>query len=1192
MIRASEKEPRRPSANAGAPTTLRRPGTRGGLPGRLSAPAPFVGRHRELELLQRCLADVLAGRPRLVLVEGEAGVGKSRLLKEIRERAQRDGVHVLCGRCSEDLPLPFRPFVEALEEPLREVCGGGADSPASLLQGRLDEVGDPDPRAASGPEQLRLFRAVSQGCLALAQRHPTMLVLEDLHWADRSTLDLLEHVVFAVADAATRATAPLIVLCTYRGTEIGERLGRTIARLRREDVTVTLDLQGLDEAEIDLLIRGLGLAEPTHQLVTSVHSTTRGNPLFVQELLHDLVKRGALRRRGGFLAAVGDLEAARLPAELTGVIAARIQPLGERCREVLRLGSLLGLRFSLHTLAAVSDTREDALLALLEEAMQHRLLVSDGAMFEFAHPLVRHVLASEQSGFRVQGMHRQIAETLQRLAPVGSDDGLLEITHHLIAAGPVADARSVLDYARRAGKRAIGMSAWGEAARYFEAALAVADAAGDCSAHDRADLHHQAAFAYSRDQDGGPCLEQYALAIAGYRETADVPALARAIAEQTRAHVMLGSAPYGALLDVEPLREVLTALGDADAELRGECLATLALAHWTARQPVQAERAAREALAVGAGNHRLAAEAYHALALSQLHGLRQLDALESWEHSREHARLAGDRWLESVALQRIPMALVGLGRLAEAETAALAACEIGHETENWAGCSLALGNLVLVATARGDFLAAEEHAREALTMVRRARYGWAAPYFMPALACARVLRGACDEAADALTILVTPGYVFDDPGPSLRLLEWVYQQLVHAHADRVENDVRDRLYRLAAAGAAPEIVNLAGISALVEAGDLIDDAPTAEAPYDALLAAAERGVVLTLGWTFLLERVLGVAATRARQWPRAETHFDAAAAAASRMGAQPELARTHLDHARMLLARGGIGDGDRAVRLLANAAAGFESLGMPAMLERTARVAERIGATLPGVSKRTSDPRTLAAPEIDVLRRIARGRNAHQIADELAMAPTSAEHRIRAVLGKIGVGGDVPPPAPAPGRTAPGARPSNPLAIMFTDIEGSTATIDRLGDVAAREMLRVHDAIVRAALAAHGGAEVSHTGDGLMATFHSATGAVACAIAIQKAVGHHARAHPELPVRVRIGLNAGEPIVERELLFGAAVNAAARICARARGGQILVADVVRQLVAGTGVAFVDRRRATLKGFRSRFHLFEVTWDDG
>ena len=114
----------------------------------------------------------------------------------------------------------------------------------------------------------------------------------------------------------------------------------------------------------------------------------------------------------------------------------------------------------------------------------------------------------------------------------------------------------------------------------------------------------------------------------------------------------------------------------------------------------------------------------------------------------------------------------------------------------------------------------------------------------------------------------------------------------------------------------------------------------------------------------------------------------------------------------------------------------------------------------------------------------------------------------------------------------------------------------------------------------------------MMATFGSASGAVACAIAIQKAVAQYDCARPNLRILVRVGLNVGEPIAERELLFGAAVNAAARICGRARGGPILVADVVRQLVAGTGVTFIDRRRTTLKGFRSRFHLFEVVWDDG
>src|SRR4029453_1540785 len=358
--------------------------------------------------------------------------------------------------------------------------------------------------------------------------------------------------------------------------------------------------------------------------------------------------------------------------------------------------------------------------------------------------------------------------------------------------------------------------------------------------------------------DAGPCLEQYGLAISAYRQTDDTRGLASAVAEHTRAHVMLASAPYGALVDVDPLREALAALGGADPALRGQCLATLALAHWTARQPGGAQRAAREALASAGGDDRLAAEAYHALALAQLHAMRQEEAIESWEQSREHARRAGDRWLEGGALQRIPWALVGLGRLAEAEAAALAACELGRETQNWAGCSVGLGNLVLVAVAQGDFGSAEDRAREALTMVRRSRYGWAGPYFLWAVACARVLSGAWAEAADALTILVTPGRVFDDPGPSVQLLAWVYQQLVRARADHLDGEVRDRLRRLAAAGAAPEIVNLAGFSAPVEAGDLADDAPTAEAPYQALLLATRRGVVLALGWSFLLERVLAV----------------------------------------------------------------------------------------------------------------------------------------------------------------------------------------------------------------------------------------------------------------------------------------------------------------------------------------------
>jgi class 3 adenylate cyclase len=295
----------------------------------------------------------------------------------------------------------------------------------------------------------------------------------------------------------------------------------------------------------------------------------------------------------------------------------------------------------------------------------------------------------------------------------------------------------------------------------------------------------------------------------------------------------------------------------------------------------------------------------------------------------------------------------------------------------------------------------------------------------------------------------------------------------------------------------------------------------------------------------------------------------------------------------MLVARGGLGDRERAAALITDAHARFEALGMTPMVERAAALAEGLGIRVPRPG-RISDASELAAPDFDVLRRVAQGRGVREIAEALAIAPASAEQRIRALLRKIGARADAPlrerrSPARPAGR--PAGRPAHPLVIMFTDIEGSTAAIERLGDQRAHTQLRAHDALLRSALVTHGGAEVSHTGDGMMATFGSASAAIACAVAVQRAVARHSRAHPDLALRVRIGLNAGEPIADEELLFGAAVNLAARVCARAQGGQILVSDVVRQLVAGTQLQFVARRPAVLKGFRGRFRLFEVPWND-
>ena len=161
--------------------------------------------------------------------------------------------------------------------------------------------------------------------------------------------------------------------------------------------------------------------------------------------------------------------------------------------------------------------------------------------------------------------------------------------------------------------------------------------------------------------------------------------------------------------------------------------------------------------------------------------------------------------------------------------------------------------------------------------------------------------------------------------------------------------------------------------------------------------------------------------------------------------------------------------------------------------------------------------------------------------------------------------------------------------ILFTDIEGSTTLTQRVGDAKAQEVLHTHNAIVRDALKAHGGGEIKHTGDGIMASFPSASRALECAIAIQRAVAARAGEHPGMPLRVRIGINAGEPVAEDEDLFGTAVQLAARICAHAEPGQIVVPTVVRELAAGKGFLLADLGEIALRGFEDPVRLYEVRW---
>jgi len=167
--------------------------------------------------------------------------------------------------------------------------------------------------------------------------------------------------------------------------------------------------------------------------------------------------------------------------------------------------------------------------------------------------------------------------------------------------------------------------------------------------------------------------------------------------------------------------------------------------------------------------------------------------------------------------------------------------------------------------------------------------------------------------------------------------------------------------------------------------------------------------------------------------------------------------------------------------------------------------------------------------------------------------------------------------------------PEGTVTVLFTDVEGSTDLRQRLGDAKAQELVHTHNTVVRNALKSHGGSEIKHTGDGIMASFPTASGALECAVAIQRGVATHVEEHPDAPLGVYIGLNAGEPIAEEKDLFGTSVDLARRICDRAEPGEILVSDVVAGLAAGKGFVFADQGEASLKGFDRPVRLYEVRW---
>ena len=443
----------------------------------------FVGRDLELAELTAGLDDAEAGHGRLFLLVGEPGIGKSRLAEELAARARSRGALVLVGRCWEAGGAPaYWPWVQSLRAyvraaapaTLRRQLGPGAADLAQLLPELREVLDDLPPAAGSDTEgaRFRLFDSLAAFVKRVAATQPLVLVLDDLHAADEPSLLLLQFVARELA----QSRIVIVGACRDVDPTPAAPLRATLTELAREPVTRTVLLSGLGEEDVERFVALAAPAAEASQLGATVYAETEGNPLFVGEIVRLLGREGQLAEAP-----------LAIPHSVRETIGRRLRHLSDESNDLLTLASVLGREFDLHALARVSGRDRGAVLELLDEAIEARVVSEvPGAIsrMRFAHALIRDAAYHRLTRARRIELHRRVGEALEVIHAAELDPHLAELAHHFYEAA----AGEAVGYARRAGERAVAQLAYEEAVRLYELALAGLDAGGPATVAERCEL--------------------------------------------------------------------------------------------------------------------------------------------------------------------------------------------------------------------------------------------------------------------------------------------------------------------------------------------------------------------------------------------------------------------------------------------------------------------------------------------------------------------------------------------------------------------------------------------------------------------------------------------------------------------------------------------------------------------------------
>jgi DNA-binding SARP family transcriptional activator/tetratricopeptide (TPR) repeat protein len=883
----------------------------------LASGTPMVGRAAELEVLSAALKSArTSGRRQIVMIGGEPGIGKTTLVSAFAKAAKTDGNTVVFGRCHEDLEVPFRLWATLLSQvihraggPVAEVVAANAAdlSPLALFTSPLGDAG----QGGTDPEMSRylLFAAVRRVLEAAAAHRPLVLVLDDLHWCDASSLQLLRHIV------SICITTPLIVAATYRTSDVGVRgpFEEFLAWLHLEPAVTRVALGGLEVADLTVLLEAgdpSAVDEALARLCTALARETDGNPFFVGELVRHLRETGSVVRDGaGRWHVGGDLWDGGLPATVRDVIVWRAGRLGDDTVGVLSVAAVIGQTFDLEILAAAIGRSQGEVLDVLEAAIAAELVLNDERdRFRFKHALVGHALHDTVAPARRIWTHRRVGEAIERLVDPSDGSRLTDLAVHF---GAACDGRAdpgtlekAMQYTRAAGNAALERLAPEDALAWYRQALQFLERLPDRSVSERCAL--MVCVGDAQRQSGDPAATATLIAAAELaRELGDTDNLIAAVLANNR-----GIFSTTGLVDetrIALIEAALTATGDVASAPRARLLSQLAVESLTRIGHVERKALVAEAVAIA---RRLDDPAILLdVLVRSLEAIRLPDNLDDrlavTADAERLARDLGDRVGLFWSMFQRAFAAAESADAVEADRchrgATELASEIGQPTLRWMN-GLIVASFVLL---RGDTAAAEALADHALQWGLSSGQPDAVTLYQFQLHIIRWHQGRGSEVIELLENLADT-----IPLPLFRAAT----ARVYVDIGRLE-DAQALLASELSAGFAhlQDLSYLAGLSNWVEVAVRLDDHTAIDALHQRLVPYAAQMICTRTHVAGAVAHYLGLLEAARDDHDAARAHFDTALSIHRDFHAPFHVARTHLALAHSLRAERRLGSPDDAI---------------------------------------------------------------------------------------------------------------------------------------------------------------------------------------------------------------------------------------------------------------------------------------